>query len=180
MLHMPAAAVEGRDNQSHHSIKPLILITSFFHNRGEIDWSLDYSGNPASSRKLSCRTLVPTLYSRVFLLHIVINIVTSMNLKRRTDLQCRLLASLEWQCGRRPRWTLRSRRQPRLSPVGTTVLKSCLVVPAGDGPRAATPATRWPTPCARTKTSGSDRNFLPFWLCAREFGGTWPYCSLSE
>ena len=71
MLHISAAAVEGRDNQSLHSKTPLILTTSLFHNRGEIDWSLDYSGNPASSRKLSCRTLVSTLYSRFSFDHLV-------------------------------------------------------------------------------------------------------------
>ena len=80
MLHMPAAAVEGRDNQSHHSIKPLILTTSLFHNRGEIDWSLDYSGNPASSHKYSHVVLVRTLYSRFPFDHFVDFFFTSLHI----------------------------------------------------------------------------------------------------
>ena len=40
-------AVEGRDNQSHHSKTPLILTMGLFHNRSGNDWRLDYSGNSA-------------------------------------------------------------------------------------------------------------------------------------
>ena len=41
------AAVEGQDNQSHHSYTPLILSMGLFHNRSGNDWWLDYSGNSA-------------------------------------------------------------------------------------------------------------------------------------